>query len=310
MTLIVCAVILVLLLAAAAGLFVVYHIVFFSPHRNADEIDVEPFLDDDELFSEIKCQARKLAQIPCERVSTRSCDGLRLSARYYRRSDNAPLCICFHGYRGSAVFDFSVMGQFLQNEGYNVIIPDERAHFASGGHTITFGIRERRDVLSWIEYANSRFGSDTPIYLFGISMGAATVVMASGLDLPDNVRLILADCPYSSPSDIIRDVARKSGYPRFIWQLIRLSALVYGRLIIPGDLTAANAAKLSEKPILLIHGEADKFVPAHMSEEIRLAHPKPIARHTFPGADHGVSYFSDPERYVKILRSFIARHSK
>ena len=141
-------------------------------------------------------------------------------------------------------------------------------------------------------------------------MGAATVVMASGLDLPDNVRLIFADCPYSSPTDIIRDVARKSGYPRFIWQLIRLSALVYGRLIIPGDLTAANAAKLSEKPILLIHGEADKFVPAHMSEEIRLANPKLIERHTFPGADHGVSYFSDPERYVKILRSFIARHSK
>ena len=102
------------------------------------------------------------------------------------------------------------MGQFLQNEGYNVLLAEQRAHFRSGGHTITYGIRERRDVLSWVTYANSRFGTDRPIYLFGISMGAATVVMAADLDLPDNVRLICADCPYSSPKDIICHVAKWS----------------------------------------------------------------------------------------------------
>ena len=299
----------VLMIAALVGLFVPYYIVFFSPHRNADEIEIKPFLDDMEMFNRIKAQAKKLSKIPCDLIRTTSYDGLKLWGRYYHQSDDAPLCICFHGYRGSAVFDFSIMGQFLLNEGYNVLLVDQRAHFRSGGHTITYGIRERRDVLSWIEYANDRFGSDKPIYLFGISMGATTVVMSSGLSLPDNIKLICADCPFSSPGDVIYYVAKRwYKFPKLLWALIRISALVYGHLIIPRGITAANAVKNTQKPVLLIHGEADCFVPKEMSEEIRLSNPERIERHTFPGAVHGMSYFADTERYIAIVRNFIKRN--
>lgn len=299
----------VLCASVLIGLFIPYYIVFFSPHRKTDEIEREPFLDDMEMFNGITEQAKKLSKIPCSRVQTTSYDGLRLLGRYYHRSDDAPLCICFHGYRSSAIFDFSIMGQFLQNEGCNVLLVDQRAHFGSGGHTITYGIRERRDVLSWIEYANGRFGDDKPIYLFGISMGASTVVMASGLALPDNVRLICADCPYSSPRDVIFYVAKRwYKCPRLLWTLIRISALVYGHLIMPRDVTAANAVRNTKKPILLIHGEADCFVPNEMSEEIRLANPECVERYTFPDAVHGVSYCYDPDRYIVILRDFIKRN--
>lgn len=299
----------VLITAALVGLFIAYYKVFFSPHPNADEIEIEPFLDDMGMFNEIKEYAKKMAEIPCTRVSTVSYDGLKLSGRYYHVKDNAPLCICFHGYRSAAVFDFGVMGQFLRDEGYNVLLVDQRAHFLSGGHTITYGIRERRDVLSWVEYANKAFGSDVPIYLFGISMGATTVVMASGLDLPDNVRIICADCPFSSPRDVIYYVAKRwYKLPNFLWFLIRASALVYGHLILPRDVTAANAVKNTKKPVLLIHGEADCFVPKEMSEEIRLANPECVERYTFPKAVHGMSYFYDSKRYISILRDFIKRH--
>ncbi len=299
----------VLILAALIGMFIAYYNVFFSPHPNSDEIEVKPFLDDMDIFNGIKEQAKKLSKVPCTRVQTTSYDGLKLSGRYYHQSDDAPLCICFHGYRGSAIFDMSIMGQFLQNEGYNVILVDQRAHFHSGGHTITYGIRERRDVLSWIKYANERFGSDKPIYLFGISMGATTVVMASGLDLPDNVKMICADCPFSSPKDIIYYVAKRwYKFPNLLWALIRASALVYGHLIIPRNITAANAVKNTNKPILLIHGEADYFVPKEMSEKIKQSNPDCVELHTFPGAYHGVSYFADPERYISIVRDFIERH--
>ncbi len=299
----------VLILAALIGMFIAYYNVFFSPHPNSDEIEVKPFLDDMDIFNGIKEQAKKLSKVPCTRVQTTSYDGLKLSGRYYHQSDDAPLCICFHGYRGSAIFDMSIMGQFLQNEGYNVILVDQRAHFHSGGHTITYGIRERRDVLSWIKYANERFGSDKPIYLFGISMGATTVVMASGLDLPDNVKMICADCPFSSPRDIIYYVAKRwYKFPNLLWALIRASALVYGHLIIPRNITAANAVKNTNKPILLIHGEADYFVPKEMSEKIKQSNPDCVELHTFPGAYHGVSYFADPERYISIVRDFIERH--
>ncbi len=299
----------VLILAALIGMFIAYYNVFFSPHPNSDEIEVKPFLDDMDIFNGIKEQAKKLSKVPCTRVQTTSYDGLKLSGRYYHQSDDAPLCICFHGYRGSAIFDMSIMGQFLQNEGYNVILVDQRAHFHSGGHTITYGIRERRDVLSWIKYANERFGSDKPIYLFGISMGATTVVMASGLNLPDNVKMICADCPFSSPKDIIYYVAKRwYKFPNLLWALIRASALVYGHLIIPRNITAANAVKNTNKPILLIHGEADYFVPKEMSEKIKQSNPDCVELHTFPGAYHGVSYFADPERYISIVRDFIERH--
>lgn len=299
----------VLILAALIGMFIAYYNVFFSPHPNSDEIEVKPFLDDMDIFNGIKEQAKKLSKVPCTRVQTTSYDGLKLSGRYYHQSDDAPLYICFHGYRGSAIFDMSIMGQFLQNEGYNVILVDQRAHFHSGGHTITYGIRERRDVLSWIKYANERFGSDKPIYLFGISMGATTVVMASGLDLPDNVKMICADCPFSSPKDIIYYVAKRwYKFPNLLWALIRASALVYGHLIIPRNITAANAVKNTNKPILLIHGEADYFVPKEMSEKIKQSNPDCVELHTFPGAYHGVSYFADPERYISIVRDFIERH--
>lgn len=299
----------VLILAALIGMFIAYYNVFFSPHPNSDEIEVKPFLDDMDIFNGIKEQAKKLSKVPCTRVQTTSYDGLKLSGRYYHQSDDAPLCICFHGYRGSAIFDMSIMGQFLQNEGYNVILVDQRAHFHSGGHTITYGIRERRDVLSWIKYANERFGSDKPIYLFGISMGATTVVMASGLNLPDNVKMICADCPFSSPRDIIYYVAKRwYKFPNLLWALIRASALVYGHLIIPRNITAANAVKNTNKPILLIHGEADYFVPKEMSEKIKQSNPDCVELHTFPGAYHGVSYFADHERYISIVRDFIERH--
>lgn len=302
-------IILVLLIAILAGLFVVYYKAYYSPYRDAHEIKTKPFLDDKKQFDEIIRQATILSKIPCRRVYTRSYDGLRLVGRYYHRSDDAPLCLCFHGYRGSALRDFSVMGQFLQNEGYNVLIPDERAHFRSGGHTITYGVRERRDVVSWIDYACKHFGKDKPIYLFGISMGAATVLMAADLDLPDNVRLICADCPFNSPKDIICHVAKWSfKNVKLAWALLYLSAIVYGRLVFRKEITAANAVKNSKTPILIIHGEDDAFVPAAMSEEIRAANPDLVERQTFPGAVHGVSYFSDPDRYVAVVRDFIKCH--
>ena len=301
---------LILLIAVLAVLFAIYYKAFYSPHRGEDEIEAKSFLDDENQFKDILRRARILSELPSRRVYTRSYDGLRLTGRLFHRSDTAPLCICFHGYRGSPLRDFSVMGKFLQDEGYNVLLVEQRAHFKSGGHTITYGIRERKDVLSWVEYANKRFGADRPIYLFGISMGAATVVMSADLDLPANVKIICADCPYSSPKDIICHVSKWSFKNTTIaWILIYLSAVVYGHLIIRKDITGANAVKKTKVPVLLIHGEEDKFVPAAMSEEIRAANPDLVERYTFPSAVHGVSYFSDPDRYIAIVRDFIKRHS-
>ena len=131
-------------------------------------------------------------------------DGTPLAARYYHHADGAPLAIIFHGYRGYAERDGLGGYTLCTALGYNVLLPDQRAHGYSGGHTITMGVKERYDARDWTVWARSRFGPEVPIFLMGVSMGAATVLLAAGLNLPDNVCGIVADCGYTSPREITR----------------------------------------------------------------------------------------------------------
>ena len=291
--------------AAFAALFAVYYKVFYAPHREA-VAKLPPSLLRNPFKKESDRLVETIRALPCEFVNTRSYDGLTLSARYYHKADDRPLCICFHGYRGSALRDFSGGAQFLMREGYNVLLVDERAHGLSGGHTITYGLRERYDVLSWVNWANGRFGDKKSVYLFGISMGGGTVLMASGLDLPANVERVTADCPLDSPIEIILHVAKKMGFaPSIARPLVIASARIFGRLDIC-ETTAADEVKKSKTPILIIHGEADDFVPAYMSARVRDANPSMVEMRTFPEAGHGLSYLYDPARYERILRDFLA----
>ena len=167
--------------------------------------------------------------IPSEPVSIQSYDGTKLAGRYYHVRDGAPLQIQFHGYRGGAIRDFCGGNKLAREAGQNTLVIDQRAHGKSGGNVITFGIRERRDCLAWARYARERFGPETTIFLSGVSMGAATVLMAAELDLPENVAGIIADCPYSSPEGIIRKVCGDMHLPPVLaYPFVSLSAHMLG----------------------------------------------------------------------------------
>ena len=291
--------------ATACG---IYLYAFFSPHSGQN--------DDHRILIKLKSQEQydntiqmidRLNARPYEHVSIRSFDGLRLSGRYYHVDDKAPLAILCHGYRGTPSRDFCGGADICFQLGMNVLLIEERAHCTSEGHTITFGIKERRDVLSWAEYAVERFGRDVKILLAGISMGGGTVLMASELPLPENVRGILADCPFTSPADIVTEVGRSNGLPMQIaYPLACLAAIVFGGF----SLTAADAAesvKAAKIPILLIHGEADELVPCVMSRKIAAANPAQIEFHTIPDAGHGLSYVEDTERYTQLVKDFCSR---
>ncbi len=294
----------VLLILSLIGIYMSYYRTFYSPHKDASETKSPKHRYSEEAYE----KTVKLSETPCERVTTTSYDGLKLSGRYFEGEKERPLCICFHGYRGSAVRDFSGIGSFLITEGNNVLLIDERAHGRSEGHTITFGVKERYDVLSWLSWANDRFGEDKPICIFGISMGGGTVLMASGLELPKNVKGIVADCPYNIPKDIILYVCKKIGLnPTLSWPVIWLAARLYGHFNIRGA-SAENAVRKATVPILILHGEGDDFVPMEMSRQVYEANPDTIEMHTFPDADHGLSYYYDPERYERIVRDFIKKH--
>ncbi len=303
--LIVTAVILLIL----AGLYASYYKVFYSPKKDMSETKNPPAIERLAYGKRVSERINEVNTTPCKFYTIRSYDGLKLSARYFEGDDDKPLCICFHGYRGSAVRDFAGIGLRLIHEGYNVLIVDERAHWRSQGHTICFGIKERFDVVSWVKFANKRFGKDKSIYLFGISMGGGTVLMASGQRLPRNVKGIVADCPFNSPKDIIKHVCRKIKLnPDLLWPIIWLAGLVYGRLRVNAT-TAADEVKRSKIPIVILHGEADDFVPMSMSKEVQKANPSMIEMHTFAHADHGMSYFEDEERYIGIVEGFIEKNN-
>ena len=144
--------------------------------------------------------AREVRAMPREEMTIRSFDGLTLHGRYYEYAPGAPMEIMFHGYRGTAERDLSGGVQRCFMLGRSCLIVDQRCSGQSGGHVISFGINEHRDCLAWVNHAVKRFGPDVKIILTGISMGAATVLMAAGKPLPKQVAGVLADCGLPLPA--------------------------------------------------------------------------------------------------------------
>lgn len=299
-------ILLILIILLGPASYIAYRKVFYAPKRLTDEDFKMPVGEqyDKRRAGISKCINTMLAR-PFEPVTITSHDGLTLYARYYHAADNAPLQIQFHGYKSSAVLDFSGGSTFAGNIGHNALVVDQRSHGKSEGNCITFGIRERMDCLSWVNYALNRFGTDTKIILAGLSMGAATVLMSTTLPLPENVVGIMADCPFSSPKEVIKKVGRDLHLPvTILYPIIRLGARLYGGF----DLEACSpleAVRHTNIPILLFHGEDDRFVPCDMSREIAKACASPILFETVPDAGHGLSYLVSPKRYESLTMEFI-----
>ncbi len=241
-----------------------------------------------------------------ELVYIQSYDGLKLGAKIYRfsGSDDAPLAVCFHGWHGMDIRDFRGGVAMLRKMGYNVLLASQRGHGISEGHTLTYGIKERQDVLSWTRYAVERFGEQVQIVLFGVSMGAATVLMASELPLPEQVKGIMADSPYTSPKEIIKKVIKDMKLaPGPLYPLVAAAGLVFGHVRL-NSAQAVESVKHTDLPILIMHGDDDRFVPCAMSEEIQKANPA-IRRAVFPGAGHVLSCLKDETRYYAVAGDFL-----
>ena len=301
------AIIILAALVFFGGSYYAYYIAFHSPKNSRGKIPSTSGALYDPYRPRMKEVWDQLVERPFETVTIRSKDGLSLSGRYYHIQDGAPLVIGFHGYRSHPLTDFSGGSELIFRMGYNLLLPDQRAHHSSEGRAISFGIQERWDVKSWAEYAVERFGSNVRILLMGISMGGATVLMASELPLPEQVRGIVSDCPYADPEAIILEVGKKEHYPSWLIRpFLHIGAKIYGAFTLC-ETNAVQAVKNTRLPILIIHGESDGFVPCSMSAEVQQANPKMVQRITIPGADHGISYLVDTPRYAAAVKDFIQK---
>lgn len=297
---------LLLIVAVLVAVYYVYRVAFYSRKKGQDDVYAVPVGEQYEPHkSEIVELIDKLSQIEYKDVYTTSFDGLRLHGRYYHVKDGAPLNIGFHGYRATSLRDFCVGANESLKRGHNILLIDQRGQGKSEGKTITMGVKEHRDVLSWVEFANAHFGEDTKIILYGVSMGAASVLMSTALPLPENVTGVIADCPYNAPKDILLNVCQKDMgiNPKIAYPFIWLAGRLFGNFDI-NAVSCESAVTNSKIPVLILHGEDDRYVPCYMSEEIERANKKLVTRYTFPNAGHGISFFSDKERYRKITEAF------
>jgi len=294
----------VLFLLLVIGLWIIYDMAFAAKRSRHPAPDEMPPKDDEQYAPYgrmLRENVRRLDAVPYESVEITSFDGLRLRGRFYDAGKSAPVAILFHGYRSTALRDASGGAPYCLKNGFSVLLVDQRSHGLSDGRTITFGVKERRDCLKWIEYINERTGAEAPVLLMGVSMGAATVLMAADLELPDNVRCIMADCPYSSPEEIICRVAGKMGLPAgMLKPFIRASARIFGGFAL-NESTAVRAVRNCRIPVLLIHGDDDRFVPCDMSRRIHAANPEMITLVEIPSAGHGIAYYVDTEAYEKAV---------
>lgn len=293
--------------------YVCYRLAFFVIRRKDEKKSKDlltgldwPFLDNYEPYKEqFEGWINAVRKLPFEEVSTVSFDGLRLYGKFYKIKDDAPIELMFHGYRGSAERDLSGWVEGCYKIGHNALVVDQRSSGKSEGKVITFGINEHKDCLAWINFTTKHFGDDVKIILTGISMGASTVLMAAGCELPKNVIGVIADCGYSSARDIIKRVMRLMAMPAdALYPFVRLGAMLYGKFD-PDKTSPKKALRECHVPVIFFHGETDRFVPCEMSRINFDACASKKRLVTMPKAGHGLSYPVDPERYITSLQEFL-----
>ena len=287
--------------------FVCFLLTFYSPSRKPlaeDEYDIPEGEIYEEFRDDMVRWQKALRRMSFELCEIRSRDGLTLRGKYYEYEKGAPLEIMFHGYKGNAERDLSGGVERCFNLKRNVLIVSQRAHGESDGHVITFGYKERLDCLDWVDFAVKRFGNDQKILITGISMGASTVLMASGEELPKNVVCVLADCGYSSTKEIICRVIGEMHLPSAVaYPFVRLGAILFAGFD-PNKCEPIEAVKKCKIPIAFVHGDNDLFVPCCMSERMYAVCPTEKTFFVAKGAGHGLAFPKDQEGYYSAVRDF------
>lgn len=297
-----------LAVAIPVAAYVCYRLMLYTKPRRVlgpDEYEI-PEGDIYAVFKDDMIAWTKMIRAyPYKEYSIQSFDGLTLRAKFFEYKPGAPIELMFHGYRGNAERDLSGGVERCFKLGHSALLIDHRGSGFSDGHTITFGILEKRDAMGWVDFAVREFGEDATLILTGISMGGATVLMMAGEELPPQIKYVLADCGFTSSKEIITKVMRDLKVPpALLYPIATLGARLFGHFDLneSSPLEAMTRCKL---PVVFAHGDADAFVPYDMSVRLCEActgrHKKLITIH---GAGHGLAFPVARDEYVAALAEF------
>lgn len=299
----------------AIAVLVLYFIIsggymFYVACRRGKEM---PWLDDEALKNtpyekytqHISAAHRWLQQHKAQDIYTESEDGLKLHALWVPAEKPAGTILLAHGYRSCRLVDFGMVFELYHNLGMNLLLPDQRAHGQSEGKWITFGVKECRDMLCWLDFHNRKFGH-LPVILSGLSMGASTMLFLADEDLPQNVKGMITDCGFSSPKEILSVVFKRVMHVpagASLWVCDLCARLVAGFSIYGKD--SRKTLKKNTLPILMVHGVDDDFVPCYMTEQGFAACTGEKQMMLVEKAGHGVSFLVESQRYKETVMQFL-----
>lgn len=262
--------------------------------------------DWDAYIPTIRQAKERLQQFPHEEITVFSEDGLKLHGTYFPLEGSKKTVICFHGYTSEGLNDYSTLALFYRENGFNLMIVDERAHGKSEGTYIGFGCLDRKDALLWIQEMIRMGGEDCEILLHGDSMGGATVLMASGLKLPHQVKAIVSDCAFTSAWEVFASVLKNRYHlPAFPILHVANEMVIKKAGYSLKECNAKIEVAKTKIPILFLHGEADSFVPCSMAHELYQACASEKKLVLIEGAGHVESCYRDSQLFEGSVREFI-----
>ena len=282
-----------------------YHITFYQRKSSTtDDFTLPPGKEYLPFEDMLKGWTQDVNALPCKEFTIKSFDNLTLYGKYYEFKKGAPIELMLHGYRGNGGRDMSGGVQRCQALNRNALIVDLRASGKSEGKTITFGINESKDCLAWINFIIKTFGEDVKIILTGVSMGASTVLITAGKNLPKNVIGVIADSGYTSAKDIIK-CFMKDHYlpPTLLYPFVKAGARIFGKFNLE-ETSSYESLKSAKIPVLFIHGNADTFVPWYMSDKNYKSCSSNKKIFKVDGAGHVLAYMVDPDGYFDAIHDF------
>lgn len=307
-------------LIVIASLLILYYILCLVIYNkifgksNLTEKDINKWINSikNETFKEtVLSNMNKLKKIKKEEVFINSYDNKKLTGylcmnNEYININNDTIVIFCHGFHSQYEFDFSLSGVDFYKQGYNMLFIDQRAHQKSKGKNVTFGIKERYDVLNWIKYINDRFSNTKKIILCGLSMGASTVMYTLPLIKDNNVVGAICDCGYDNPYKELEYMAKeKVGFlSNLLLPMINLLFIIRNGESLK-TINTKDTLKDNKIPILIIHGENDKMVPVENAKRNydNASSLKDIL--IVKNATHATSYLFDSKSYFNKVNEFL-----
>nr|WP_297169445.1 alpha/beta hydrolase [uncultured Dysgonomonas sp.] len=237
-------------------------------------------------------------------------DGSKLHALYVRSATDSPnTALIIHGYTDNSIRMLMIGHLYNKEMNYNILLPDLRAHGKSDGEYIQMGWKDRLDILKWIDVSKGIYGDTTNMVIHGISMGAATTMMTSGEDLPENIKCFVEDCGYTSVWDEFKHKLKDEyGLPAF--PILPVTSL-YTQMKVDWNFKEASSLeqiKKSKLPMFFIHGDKDTYVPTWMVNKLYEAKPGEKELWIVPGVEHANAYWDYTDEYVAKTNQFVSKY--